>query len=270
MANKRYNLRRRPGQRANSGDAAPPADDGEQLDSNGQPAEASSALQPEEPPQAASKKGKARRKPNAEESCAQQAEAPSQQEPPQEPQKKKKKWPKVSKWASQKAMNKITYKSAPQKATKPTRKPGKERTQRWSVKDLKPYEDYPALYKERKESKTFIRQRLSFTDDLPAELRLMVYSTLPGIDGKELIEEPLPRDAFAVVEELVFSSDRSPKSFPITRGSVSLKGLEIDSDAGTDPNHSDSDDSDSDESDSDSDDGESSLESGELDSDTSF
>ncbi|KAK8182142.1 hypothetical protein BC567DRAFT_293456 [Phyllosticta citribraziliensis] len=187
MANKRYNLRRRPGERANSGDAGPPADNGEQPDSTGQVAEASSARQPEEPPQAPPKKGKARRKPVAEESSVQQAKAPSQQEPAQEPQKKKKKKkkkrPKVSKWASQRAMNKMAYKSAPQ-ATKPTRKPKSEKISRGTENDLNPYEKYPHLYEERKNSRAFVRQTqtLSFTDDLPPEIRLMVYRYLPGID----------------------------------------------------------------------------------------
>lgn len=88
----------------------------------------------------------------------------------------------------------------------------------WSKceEDLKPYEKYPVLYKERKKSRTFvrftpcqsllvltmqqIRQTLSFTDDLPAEVRLMVYKNLPAASDNKLLVH-IPNSFWRMVHE---------------------------------------------------------------------
>ncbi|KAK8244747.1 hypothetical protein HDK77DRAFT_426712 [Phyllosticta capitalensis] len=118
------------------------------------------------------------------------------QEPDREKSRKKRKR-RPSKWATQKATEKSTA-SASKRHQKP-RKPPKEMTTRWTEEDLKPWRGYPALYKERRKSKTFIRQNLSFTDDLPPEIRLMVYQELQEIDD-ELLEIYSKRIGFCIPE----------------------------------------------------------------------
>ncbi|KAL0254782.1 hypothetical protein SLS55_009306 [Diplodia seriata] len=50
----------------------------------------------------------------------------------------------------------------------------------YTKEDLKPYKKFPVLYGERKFAREFPREKqtLSFTDDLPTELRLMIYEHL--------------------------------------------------------------------------------------------
>ncbi|OJD32678.1 uncharacterized protein BKCO1_3700033 [Diplodia corticola] len=51
----------------------------------------------------------------------------------------------------------------------------------YTKEELEPYKKFPVLYGERKFAREFPKEKqtLSFTDDLPAELRLMVYERVP-------------------------------------------------------------------------------------------
>ncbi|KAG6357832.1 hypothetical protein INS49_013713 [Diaporthe citri] len=64
-------------------------------------------------------------------------------------------------------------------------KPAVQPWQTCSKKDIEPYRKYKILYGERKFAQEFTKQNLSFTDDLPTEIRLRIYDFLFPIPGDQ-------------------------------------------------------------------------------------